>query len=175
MGRCSGFEAVLRRFFGTILVLSVALASSPVPAAQTLKADHIVVLKQKRELLLMHGKKVLKNFPIALGFHPNGAKRWEGDGRTPEGTYVIDSRLEASHYHLALHISYPNATDQARAAALHQPPGGAIMIHGMPSWFGRDDLQFAADWTNGCIAVSNSAIEEIWQSVDDGTAIEIRP
>ena len=157
------------------LILCAAAAASAAPAAQSLKADHIVVLKQKRELRLMHGNKVLKSYRIALGFHPKGAKRWEGDGRTPEGTYRIDSRLAASHYHLALHISYPNAADQARAAALHQPPGGSIMIHGMPSWFGRDDLQFAADWTNGCIAVSNSAIEEIWHSVEDGTAIEIRP
>ena len=170
-----GFGTVRRRLFGTVLFLAAALVVSPAPAAQPHKADHIVVLKQKREVLLMQGQKVLKRFPIALGFHPEGAKRWEGDGRTPEGTYVIDRRLPASHYHLALHISYPNAADQARAAVLHQPPGGAIMIHGMPSWFGRDDLQFAADWTNGCIAVSNSAIEEIWRSVDDGTAIEIRP
>jgi len=171
----TGFETVRRRNFRTVLFLAAALAVWPAMAAQPPKADHIVVLKQKRELLLMRGKSVLKRFPIALGFHPQGAKRREGDGRTPEGTYVIDGRLPASHYHLALHISYPNAADQARAAALHQAPGGAIMIHGMPSWFGRDDLQFAADWTNGCIAVSNSAIEEIWRSVDDGTAIEIRP
>jgi murein L,D-transpeptidase YafK len=167
-----GILAVPWRVLGAFLVL---LAASPAFAAQSLKADHIVVLKQKRELLLMQGRKVLKSYPIALGFHPKGAKRWEGDGRTPEGTYRIDSRVAASHYHLALHISYPNAADQARAAALHQPPGGAIMIHGMPSWFGRDDLQFAADWTNGCIAVSNSAIEEIWRTVADGTPIEIRP
>jgi murein L,D-transpeptidase YafK len=167
-----GALAVLRRILGAFLVL---LAVSPACAAQSLKADHVVVLKQKRELRLMRGPKVLKSYPIALGFHPKGAKRWEGDGRTPEGTYRIDTRLAASRYHLALHISYPNAADQARAAARHLPPGGAIMIHGMPSWFGRDDLQFAADWTNGCIAVSNSAIEEIWQAVDDGTAIEIRP
>jgi murein L,D-transpeptidase YafK len=152
----------------------MALAAQPAPA-MPLKADHVLVLKHKRQLLLMLGNKVLKRYTIALGFHPKGAKRWEGDGRTPEGSYVIDSRLSNSHYHLALHISYPNATDTARAAALHQPPGGAIMIHGMPSWFGRDDLQFTADWTNGCIAVSNSAIEEIWHAVDDGTRIEIRP
>lgn len=165
----------MRLVTSAILIMATALAALPAPAAPPLKADHIVVLKQKRELLLMRGKKLLKSYPIALGFHPKGAKRWEGDGRTPEGTYRIDGRLSASHYHLALHISYPNTADQARAAALRQAPGGAIMIHGMPSWFGRDDLQFAADWTNGCIAVSNSAIEEIWQSVADGTAIEIRP
>jgi murein L,D-transpeptidase YafK len=168
---------VLRRILGAVLVLSVALACRPAPAGQFLKADHILVLKQKRELLLMRGLRILKSYPISLGFNPTGAKRLEGDGRTPEGAYVIDSRLglSVSHYHMALHISYPNATDRARAAAQHESPGGSIMIHGMPSWFGRDDLQFAEDWTNGCIAVSNSAIEEIWQAVDDGTVIEIRP
>ena len=165
---------VVRRLIGAIAILAAALSAAPVSAEQ-IKADCIVVLKQKRELLLMRGTRVLKRYPVALGFHPEGAKRREGDGRTPEGAYVIDKRLAASHYHLALHISYPNAADQARAAARHEAPGGAIMIHGMPSWFGRDDLQFAADWTNGCIAVSNSAIEEIWRAVDDGTRIEIRP
>ena len=165
----------MRRFLGAILILGLA-AAGVATAAVPAKADRVVVVKHKRELLLMRGNKVLKAYPVALGFHPAGAKRREGDGRTPEGIYVIDRRVPASHYHLALHISYPNATDQARAAALHQAPGGAIMIHGMPSWFGgRDTLQFADDWTNGCIAVSNSAIEEIWRAVDDGTAIEIRP
>lgn len=165
----------MRRFLGAILILCLATAGS-VAAAMPAKADRILVVKHKRELLLMRGNKVLKAYAVALGFHPKGPKHREGDGRTPEGTYVIDRRVEASHYHLALHISYPNATDQARAAARHEAPGGAIMIHGMPSWFGgRADLQFADDWTNGCIAVSNSAIEEIWGAVDDGTAIEIRP
>jgi murein L,D-transpeptidase YafK len=164
---------VLRQLFGAILGLSVTM--TPSPAAAQLKADRVLVLKHKHELLLLRGRKVLKSYPIALGFHPQGAKRSEGDGRTPEGTYVIDRRLPASHFHLALHISYPNRADEARAAALHQQPGGAIMIHGMPSWFGRDDLQFADDWTNGCIAVSNAAIEEIWRAVEDGTTIEIRP
>ena len=161
------------RVLGAFMMLSLASAAAAAP----LKADHIVVLKKKHELRLMQGRKVLKSYPIALGFHPKGPKRRDGDGRTPEGAYIIDSRLgqSVSHYHMALHISYPNADDRARAAALHERPGGAIMIHGMPSWFGRDDLQFTDDWTNGCIAVSNSAIEEIWRSVDDGTSIEIRP
>ena len=161
-----------RRLLGAFLVL---LAVSPAFAAQNLKADHVVVLKQKRELLLMRGKKVLKSFPIALGFHPKGPKRWEGDGRTPEGTYRIDSRLAASHYHLALHISYPNPADQARAQAAHRSPGGAIMIHGMPNWFSEITMSMAPDWTSGCIAVNNDEIEEIWAAVDDGTPIEIRP
>ena len=165
----------MKRFLAAILILPFLL-SGTVSAAPAAKADRVLVLKHRRQLLLMQGNKVLKIYPVALGFHPEGAKRRQGDGRTPEGRYVIDGRLPASHYHLALHISYPNAVDRAHAAALSEEPGGAIMIHGMPSWFGgRDDLQFAADWTNGCIAVSNSAIEEIWRSVDDGTVIEIRP
>ncbi len=164
----------MTRFLAAILILPVLL-SGTVLAASAAKADRVLVLKHRRELLLMHGNKVLRTYPIALGFHPEGPKHREGDGRTPEGSYVIDGRLPASHYHLALHISYPNAVDRAHATALSEEPGGAIMIHGMPSWFGRDDLQFAADWTNGCIAVSNSAIEEIWRAVDDGTVIEIHP
>jgi len=164
----------MRRFLIAILILPVLL-SGTVLAAPPAKADRVLVVKHRRELLLLRGNTVLKAYPIALGFQPVGPKQREGDGRTPEGTYVIDRRLPASHYHLALHISYPSATDRSHAAALRQEPGGAIMIHGMPSWFGRDDLQFAADWTNGCIAVSNSAIEEIWRAVDDGTTIEIRP
>jgi len=163
------------RFLGTLAIFALLLAG-PVAAAPPAKADRVVVIKHKRELLLMRGGTVLRTYPVALGFNPQGAKHQEGDGRTPEGTYVIDRRLAASHYHLALHISYPNAADQARADIRHEAPGGAIMIHGMPSWFGgRGDLQFADDWTNGCIAVSNSAIEEIWRAVDDGTSIEIRP
>jgi murein L,D-transpeptidase YafK len=159
------------------LVFLIAMVITlPAPAGAAVKADRIVVLKQKHELLLMHGRIVLKAYPIALGFRPVGAKRWQGDGRTPEGFYQIDGRLSDSHYHLALHISYPSAKDQLRADAAHQPVGGAIMIHGMPEWFAGDpELLFAADWTNGCIAVSNAAIEEIWRTVDDGTPIEIRP
>jgi murein L,D-transpeptidase YafK len=162
-----------RKVLKTLILLLAFLLAVPVDAA--VKADRILVLKEKRELLLMHGKVVLKAFPIALGFRPIGAKRWEGDGRTPEGVYQIDGRLPDSHYHLALHISYPNANDQLRADAAQRPVGGAIMIHGMPEWFEGDrELLFAADWTNGCIAVSNAAIEEIWLAVDDGTPIEIR-
>ena len=159
------------------LVLLIALfASLPAPAGSVVKADRILVLKKQHELLLMRGNLVLKTYPIALGFHPVGAKRRQGDGRTPEGVYRIDGRLAASHYHLALHISYPNESDQLLADAAGRPAGGSIMIHGMPEWFGGDpELQFAADWTNGCIAVSNAAIEEIWRAVDDGTLIEIRP
>ena len=170
-------DAVRRFSVGTILFLAAVLAAPPVQAGASAaaKADRILVLKHKRTLTLLRGSVALRSYPISLGAHPEGPKRREGDGRTPEGLFTIDGRLAASHYHLALHISYPSAADRAEAAAAHRSPGGAIMIHGMPDWFGRDDLQFASDWTDGCIAVSNQAIEDIWRSVDDGAIVEIRP
>lgn len=167
-----------RRYLGVFLLLSAFLAALPATAgssSSTPKADRILVLKRAHKLMLLRGRAVLRSYPISLGGHPRGPKRWEGDGRTPEGLYTIDNRVPGSHYHLALHISYPNAADRAQALAAHRAPGGDIMIHGMPNWFGRDDLQFAEDWTDGCIAVSNRAIEEIWRTVEDGTLVEIRP
>ena len=97
-------------------------------------------------------------------------------GRTPEGDYVIDRRLLQTLYHLALHISYPNIKDRTRARASGVDPGDAIFIHGMPAEFGRTDpVRFFRDWTDGCISVGNGAIEVIWDLVDDGTPIELRP
>lgn len=166
-----------RRLLLTGLVVLLALqAAVPAAAIGPGKADRILVLKSQRRLLLMHGEAVLKSFPIALGRHPKGPKRRAGDGRTPEGNYIIDYRFTATPYHLALHISYPNAADAAHALALGVKPGGDILIHGMPASFGHHDpVRFFRDWTDGCIAVGNIAIEEIWNSVDDGTPIEIRP
>lgn len=160
-----------------LMLLFAAVATAPPAAAQPVaKADRILVLKSKRKLLLLRGGVVLKSYPIALGPHPRGPKRWEGDGRTPEGLYVIDGRLAQTPYHLALHISYPSDADIARARAAGRDPGDAIMIHGMPERFGHTDpVRFFRDWTDGCIAVGNIAIEQIWNAVDDGTPIEIRP
>ncbi len=160
-----------------LVLIFAAVATAPPAAAQTIgKADRILVLKAKRRLLLLRGGVVLKSYPIALGSHPRGPKRREGDGRTPEGLYVIDGRLARTPYHLALHISYPDARDIRRARTAGRDPGDAILIHGMPAPFGRTDpVRFYRDWTNGCIAVGNIAIEEIWNAVDDGTPIEIRP
>lgn len=150
--------------------------AAPSVAAELGKADRILVLKARRELQLLYDGVVLKSYPIALGSHPNGPKRRRGDGRTPEGVYVIDGRLSHSLYHRALHISYPDAADRERARSAHVQPGGQILVHGMPARFGRTDpVRFFKDWTNGCIAVGNIAIEEIWDAVDDGTPIEIRP
>ncbi|MCE9650089.1 MAG: L,D-transpeptidase family protein [Parvibaculum sp.] len=152
------------------------VAAGPLRPDTLPKADRIVIHKSKRELDLMAKGAVIRTYPIALGPHPVGPKRLRKDGRTPEGLYVIDRRTRATPYHRALHISYPDAADVARARAKGGTPGGDIFIHGMPAYFGRTDpVRFFVDWTNGCIAVGNIAIEEIWQSVDDGTPVEILP
>lgn len=136
--------------------------------------DRIVVLKSKRTLLLQRGASTLAAFPVALGAQPIGPKLREGDSRTPEGHYYIDGLNPQSRFHLALHISYPNARDVRRARARGVPPGGNIEIHGMPDGYGRFDAVAFGDWTNGCIAVSNRAIEAIWASAGIGTPVVIR-
>jgi len=119
---------------------------------------------------------VIKSYRIALGGTPVGRKEQQGDHKTPEGLYTIVGRNPSSQYHRALRVSYPNAEDRARAAKRGVPPGGDIMIHGLPNgygWVGRGHL--AKDWTDGCIAVTDQEIEEIWTLVADGTPVEIRP
>jgi murein L,D-transpeptidase YafK len=146
-------------------------------AVPVLKADKILVLKSARKLELLKDGAVLKTYPIALGAHPIGPKHALGDGKTPEGLYTIDARQPHSHYHLALHISYPNAADRVQAAAEDRDPGGDIEIHGLPGWYeGQlNPVHFDRDWTNGCISVGDRAIEEIYAAVEVGTPIEIRP
>jgi murein L,D-transpeptidase YafK len=157
------------------VVLVYALWPEPV-LDQAAKADKVIVSKDQRRLLLLHGDKMLKVYTVALGREPQGHKTRKGDGRTPEGTYRLDSRNPRSRFHLALHISYPNESDRARAIAAGASPGGDIMIHGLPNglgWIGK--LHRFVDWTDGCIAVTNREMEEIWRAVDDRTPIEIRP
>jgi murein L,D-transpeptidase YafK len=127
-------------------------------------------------MTLMHGAKVLKACKVALSREPVGAKDREGDHKVPEGEYVVDSKNAQSRFHLALHISYPNATDREKARELGVRPGGNIEIHGLGSkyaWVGS--LQRQVDWTDGCIAVTNQEIDEIWSVVPVGTPVEIRP
>lgn len=140
------------------------------------RADRILVLKGERKLVLLKNGAEVKSFRIALGGNPVGHKTREGDSRTPEGVYTIDYRNQRSAYHLSLHISYPNDADRAAAKAAGVKPGGDIMIHGIRNgmgWLGEMHRRF--DWTDGCIAVTDREIEEIWAAVPDGTPIEIRP
>ncbi|KPK01143.1 MAG: peptidase [Nitrospira bacterium SG8_35_4] len=145
-------------------------------AMQKEPADKILIEKKERRLTLLSKGKVLKTYKIALGGDPNGPKERQGDNKTPEGTYVIDSRNRDSRYHLSLHISYPNEEDQKRAKDLGVSPGGDIMIYGIKngfSWAG--DFHSRVDWTEGCIAVTDEEIEEIDKLAPNGTIVEIRP
>ena len=139
-------------------------------------ADRILIEKKERRLTLISKGKVLKAYKIALGGNPNGPKERQGDNKTPEGTYFIDSRNRDSRYHLSLHLSYPNEKDKKRAKQLGVSPGGDIMIHGIKngfSWIG--DLHTGVDWTKGCIAVTDEEIEEIDKLAPNGTIVEVRP
>src|SRR5450759_2857000 len=133
-----------------------------------LRADLVVVNKKKREMVLLRGESGLRTYRIALGREPVGAKRTEGDGRTPEGRYRIDWRNAKSKYHLSLHISYPDTADVARAREAGVDAGGDIMIHGL-----RDGVRMEGDWTQGCIAVTDEEMDEIWGLVGQGTAVWI--
>lgn len=136
--------------------------------------DLVLVHKSNRTLQLMSKGTVLRSYDVRLGGQPTGDKQQVGDGRTPEGRYVIAARNERSAFHLSLKISYPDARDQADAAMRGVSPGGDIFIHGAPNWWVLPG-QPPGDWTRGCIAVTKAEIEEIWRLVQDGTPIEIRP
>jgi murein L,D-transpeptidase YafK len=137
-------------------------------------ADRIVIKKGERMLYLMKGDRIMKSYGIALGRNPKGHKIQLGDHKTPEGEYIIDWRNPNSKYYLSLHISYPNQRDAEKARKLGVTPGGAIMIHGLPNGLGWiKEMHRIADWTQGCIAVTNEEMEEIWKCVPDGTPIRI--
>lgn len=139
-------------------------------------ADRVLIEKKERRLTLFSNGRVIKTYTIALGGNPTGPKERQGDNKTPEGTYVIDSRNRDSRYHMSLHISYPNEKDRKRARELGVPPGGDIMIHGLKNGFSKvGNLHTGLDWTKGCIAVTDEEIEEIEALVPNGTVVEIRP
>ena len=152
-----------------MLLLSTAAA---VPV-NTASADRVVVRKAERRLDVYRGDAVVRSYSVALGRNAVGPKRQQGDKRTPEGRYTIDYRNANSAYYRALHISYPNSEDVQLAQALGVHPGGSIMIHGLPN--GIAAVGEGEDWTEGCIAVSNEAMDELWLLVADGTPITIEP
>ncbi|WP_159793877.1 L,D-transpeptidase family protein [Croceibacterium salegens] len=159
---------------GVGLLAAALLAACSTPQTSPENADFVLVDKSDRTLTLLRDGKAIRTYTgLQFGAAPNGHKQFEGDERTPEGRYTIDTRNPLSAYHLSLRISYPNAADRAFAASRGRSPGGDIFIHGQPNALpvGR----MPGDWTDGCIAVSNSEIEELWSAVADGTPIEIRP
>lgn len=138
-------------------------------------ATKVVVVKSARTLTLMSGDRVLKTYKVALGGSPVGPKERQGDHKTPEGHYVLDRRNPKSQFYKSIHISYPTSAEIARAQKLGVAPGGDVFIHGLPKgqgWVGPGHRLI--DWTDGCIAVTNEEMDEIWRAVPDGTPIEIR-
>ncbi len=135
-----------------------------------------MVIKSESKLYLKNNGKTLKIFRVAFGANPKGHKLKKGDERTPEGRYLLDYKNENSAFHKAIHISYPNEKDKRRAKELGVKPGGQIMIHGQKNGYGW--LSFIIqlfNWTDGCIALSDSDMDELWELVDVGTPIEIKP
>lgn len=140
------------------------------------RATSILIEKGARQLTLLKDGKPLRTYEMSLGTNPVGHKQQEGDRRTPEGVYAIDFKNRRSRFHLALRISYPNAEDRVRAQSHGVSPGSDIMIHGIRNglgWLGN--LHLSHDWTDGCVAVTNPEIQEIWAMVDVGTPVEIKP
>jgi murein L,D-transpeptidase YafK len=138
--------------------------------------DRIVVHKAARTMELLHHGDVIARYRIALGAHPIGPKQSLGDGRTPEGNYVIDYHNAASRFHRSLHISYPSPNDVSEALEQDNEPGGMIMIHGVSNRLERlGRFHTFMNWTDGCIAVTNAEIEQIFRAVEDGTPIRIEP
>lgn len=163
------------------LILGICLGAASAPAAEPAVLpviDSILVDKSLRRLYLIKDGRTVRTFPIALGLAPRGHKMREGDYRTPEGDYHISARKPDSSYMLSLQISYPSESDRVRAEQAEVPAGGLIMVHGRPirPTNGRDRNYYSTrDWTDGCIAVSNAAMLEIWMMTRIGTPITIRP
>jgi len=147
------------------------------PTLNTLPlVDRIVVHKAERRLLLMHGGSIVRTYHVSLGLNPIGQKERSGDFRTPEGTYRLERRNARSDYFLSIKVSYPNEADLKRARMRHWDTGGSIMIHGLPNFL-RHEPEFyqSHDWTDGCIALSNADMTEIWMLTPDDVAIDILP
>ncbi|PAU81975.1 hypothetical protein CK501_02155 [Halovibrio salipaludis] len=174
----------MRRSITAVTVLLFLLPLIlPCPAAATSDAqqtvasvDRVLVIKSERRLYLIRDGKRIGSYRVSLGQEPEGHKLFAGDNRTPEGQYTLDWRNPESDYYRSIHISYPNSEDRRKARAWGQDPGGNIMIHGLPNDAGKWNFAFEGlDWTDGCIAVNNRAMDEIWRRVTVGTPIEIRP
>jgi murein L,D-transpeptidase YafK len=177
--------ALLVGLVATGLTMSAARADSlgtssstvvPGPTTTMPTADRVVVYKGDRKMLLMHGDSILRTYKVSLGLNPVGHKERAGDFRTPEGRYRLTRRNPRSDFFLSIQVSYPNDGDMRKARANGWDPGGSIMIHGLPNRLKRDPDYYAErDWTDGCIAVSNSDMVEIWLLTHDNTPIDILP
>jgi murein L,D-transpeptidase YafK len=172
--RSLALRALLAFILPAALAFCVSGQQAPVTSARP--ADQIIILKSERKMMLLREGKVLKTYSVALGTQPVGAKERVGDHKTPEGDYVIDLKKPNSQFRKALHLSYPNSADRARASSLGVSPGGEVEIHGLGSkwgWIGPAHRKL--DWTDGCVAVTNEEIDEIFSLVPLGTPVKIKP
>src|ERR1700727_2969927 len=164
------------RFLSPWVLLFALVAPSAAPAAPSIRVDTILIVKHERTLYLLRDNSPLRSYRIAVALSPTGAKEHEWDFRTPEGSYIVDFRQEHSHYFKALHISYPSAADLKRSAAQHQRVGGNIFIHGEPNQPTKPvDYYKTRDWTNGCIALSDVDLLDVWNLTAGPTRVEIVP
>lgn len=164
------FYINLLLYFG-LIILICSCGQKEIVSYTGPKVTHVEVFKAKRIMFVYHKDKLLKKYPIDLGFGSAGAKRFEGDGKTPEGRYFINWHNPKSRFTLSLGISYPNDRDKAYAKSIGRSPGGDIFIHGQPN-SGRTRK---SDWTAGCIALKNNHIRELYEMVENNTEISIFP
>ena len=152
----------IRVLTGAVVCLLVLAAIAP-PSEAGLHADRVVVVKRERTLQLRSRGRIIKTYKVALGGNPVGAKTQQGDHKTPEGVYLLDSRNAHSQFYKSMHISYPNAGDRAAARANGVSPGGDVFVHGLPNGYRMVGAAHRLkDWTDGCIAVTDEEIDEIW-------------
>ena len=174
----NGIKSLGVNAFATVLVLGAVLGALPAHATSEVlqAADAVLVVKSEHRLYLLRAGQPFKSYRVAFGLNPAGHKEREGDYRTPEGAYRLDARNSQSDYFLSIHVSYPNEQDEAHARRNRWKPGGSIMIHGLPNVPRKSpDYYRTADWTDGCIALNNDDMLEVWLLTHTNTPIEIRP
>ena len=162
---------------GSLFVSMISVWMIGQSAAQVvLRADHVMVRKKERKLELLSRGRVIRSYKVALGGDPIGPKTRQGDHKTPEGSYVLDSRYSQSQFYKSIHISYPSARDRELARQNGYSAGGDVYVHGLPNGYRAVGAAHRLrDWTDGCIAVTDEEIDQIWKAVPDGTPIEIKP
>lgn len=164
------------RWFYRILCIALLPALQTASAAGVQKADAVLVIKSEKRLYLMNEGKPFAAYPVTFGGQPKGHKQSQGDQRTPEGYYTLDYKNAGSRFYKSIHIDYPNVKDRENAHRLGVDPGGDIMIHGQTNgWEWAAPLVQLFSWTDGCIALTNRNMDKVWDAVDPGTPIEIRP
>ena len=170
----SSFPVLKRTIIISFLIFIALCYPGSVQSSE--KADLVIVIKSEYKLYLIKEGKLFAAYPVVFGANPKGHKQQQGDNRTPEGEYILDYKNVNSKYYKSIHISYPNSEDRESARKRGVSPGGDIMIHGQPNKWGKfSSITQLFNWTNGCIALSDSDMDAVWNAVDPGTPIQIRP